>query len=98
VGAPPAPFLTLFVQIAAALYLSFAVLNWMASGSTIGGVYNRPVAMANFFHFFVAAIALVKAVMAGQRAVWLLVAAVLYVLFTAAFGWLVFFWSPVKPK
>lgn len=45
-----------------ALYLEFGILNWMAKGTLIGGIYNRPIAIGNLTHFVVGAIALVKAV------------------------------------
>ena len=43
-----------------ALYLGFGILNWMAKGTLIGGIYNRPIAIGNLMHFGVGAIALVK--------------------------------------
>jgi len=50
----------IFMQLLGALYLGFGMLNWMAKGSTIGGIYNRPIAIGNFMHFGVGAIALLK--------------------------------------
>lgn len=50
----------LFVQILGSLYLGFGILNWMAKGTRIGGIYNRPIAIGNFMHFGVGAITLVK--------------------------------------
>jgi len=81
---------TLAFQITGALFLGFALLDWMMKESTIGGIYNRPLAAGNFMHFFVGAIALVKAVMAGhtQPAMW--VAAAIYAVFAVGFGWLLF--------
>lgn len=35
------------MQILGALYFAFAMLNWMNKKSPIGGIYNRPVAVAN---------------------------------------------------
>ncbi|MFT4805972.1 MAG: hypothetical protein ACI9YE_003202, partial [Psychroserpens sp.] len=52
---------TLFLKIMSALYLGFGILNWMAKGTLIGGIYNRPIAIGNLMHFGVGAIALVKA-------------------------------------
>ncbi|MFB9863507.1 hypothetical protein [Rufibacter immobilis] len=49
------------VQVLGALYLGFAILNWMAKGILIGGIYARPVALGNFMHFLVGALALLKA-------------------------------------
>jgi hypothetical protein len=51
----------LFLKIMSALYLGFGMLNWMAKGTLIGGIYNRPIAIGNLMHFGVGAIALVKA-------------------------------------
>ena len=53
---------TLSSQLLGALYLGFSMMNWMAKGSTIGGIYNRPIAIGNFMHFGVGAFALVKLV------------------------------------
>ena len=50
----------LLLQLLGALYLGFAMLNWMAKGSLIGGIYNRPIAIGNFMHFLVGALALIK--------------------------------------
>jgi hypothetical protein len=92
VGAPAGGVLPVVVQLAGALYLGFALLDWMARGSTIGGIYNRPLAMANQFHFFVGTMALLKAAHGTPLAVSLL--AIPYALFTVAFSYLVFFFSP----
>jgi hypothetical protein len=51
---------TFFLKIMSALYLGFGILNWMAKGTLIGGIYNRPIAIGNLMHFGVGAIALVK--------------------------------------
>ena len=52
----------LFLQILGALYLGFGILNWMAKGTLIGGIYNRPIALGNLMHFVVGAITLVKVI------------------------------------
>ena len=52
----------LFLQILGALYLGFGILNWMAKGTLIGGIYNRPIAFGNLMHFVVGAITLVKVI------------------------------------
>ncbi len=56
-NATPAGPAVLLVQAGGALYLGFAILNWMARAIMIGGIYARPVAMGNFLHFAVAALA-----------------------------------------
>ena len=88
--------LPLLVQVLGALYLAFAMLNWMAKESLIGGIYSRPVSMGNFLHFAIAGIAMVKAVAAGERAVTILVCTAIYAVFAIAFGAVVF--GRVKAK
>jgi hypothetical protein len=50
----------LFFMLMSSLYLGFGLLNWMAKGTLIGGIYNKPIAIGNLMHFGVGAIALVK--------------------------------------
>ena len=61
------PFLTLLLQILGSLYLGFGIMNWVAKGSLIGGIYNRPIAIGNSLHFFVGAITLLKIVFKIQE-------------------------------
>ncbi len=79
----------LSVQAAGALYLGFAVLNWMAKDNLIGGIYSKPVALGNFTQFLVLAIALSKAAIAYRSAAAVLFAAV-YLVFAIWFGRVVF--------
>ena len=75
------------LQILGALFFAFAMLNWMAKGALIGGIYNRPIAIANFTHFFIGGITLVKAVANNihlHYTVWIL--AVVYSAFAIWFG------------
>jgi hypothetical protein len=95
-GVAPAGVLTVIVQLLAALLFAFAMVNWAARGSLIGGIYNRPVALGNLTHFVVGALALVKAAV-GTRQTIVLVAAAIYVIFAIAFA-LIFFRSPVAPQ
>ena len=85
----------LFVQIAGALYLGFALMNWMAKTVLIGGIYARPLAIGNFSHFLIGALALLKYAFNAPNlwAVWLL--AVIYSLLAILFG-VVFFTHPLK--
>jgi hypothetical protein len=80
----------LVAQAAGALYLGFAMLDWMARGNLIGGVYSRPVAVANFTHFGIGAITLLKLVAKGSAAPMLMVFAAVYPLFALAFGKVLF--------
>lgn len=97
-GITPAGAMPVIVQLLAALLFAFAMVNWTARGSLIGGIYNRPVAIGNLTHFVMGALALTKAAMAGgpHRQI-LLIAAAVYAVFAIAFT-MVFFRSPVAPQ
>jgi hypothetical protein len=89
----------LLIQILGAAYLGFAMLNWMAKDNLMGGVYSRPVAMGNMFHFFVAALALIKAVMSGSaRTSEMIAASLVYCVFAIWFGMVVFTHPLAKAK
>jgi hypothetical protein len=80
------------VQTCGALYLGFAVLNWMARGVLIGGIYSRPLALGNFLHFVVVTVTLVK-VLFELRLPLIIGLTVAYAVFAAWFG-LVLFMHP----
>lgn len=60
------PVIFLF-QILGAFFFAFGMLNWMTRTSLIGGIYNRPIAVANFSHFLIAGLALIKGLMANHN-------------------------------
>lgn len=95
-GVPPAPLVALFLQIAGALSLGAAAQNWTEKHAAIGGIYNRPLALANLIHFLVVAIALLRLVAAGERGAVILVLTAFYALFALAFAMVTFGASPVK--
>ena len=90
IGGPAGVFNKLLIEIAGALYFGFALMNWMAQGNLIGGVYSRPVAMGNFAHFFVAGMALIKIVFAGEHSIPALAGAAVYTVFAVLFAVVVF--------
>ena len=87
-GTAATPALALTIQLLGALYLGFAMLNWTAKQSLIGGIYNRPIALGNLLHFLAGALALIKGAAAAGIAY--IVLAVLYAAFAAAFAWVMF--------
>ena len=89
----------LFLQILGALYLGFGMLNWMAKGSIIGGIYNRPIVIGNFMNFLVASFALIKAIKHFSNSARVLIIALTigYVFFAVCFGYL-FISTPSKVK
>jgi hypothetical protein len=57
------PGIALILQLLGGAYCAFALLNWMAKGALIGGIYNKPLAMGNLTHFVIGGLALTKAVL-----------------------------------
>ena len=90
VGVPPVGSVVLLIQLLGALYLGAAILNWMNRGSRVGGIYGRPMCMANFCHFSVGAMALLKAVVAARFDPEVLAVATLYSVFAVWFGIVLF--------
>ena len=94
-GGDTAGTAVLVLQVAGGLYLGFAILNWFARTSAIGGIYNRPIVTGNLLHFTVVALALAKTAAGGRRDAGFLAVTALYVLFATWFGRAVFN-SPVR--
>lgn len=60
-------------QVMGGLYFGFSMLNWMTKESLIGGIYNRPIAIANFTHFLIAGLAIIKRLISNpylSKALW----------------------------
>ena len=72
-------------QVLASLYLAFAAANWTARGSMIGGIYARPLSVANFFHFVVGGTVLVKGIAASTLNVFYISVALVYLVFAVLF-------------
>jgi len=89
-GAATGGTVVLLMQMLGALYLGFAVLNWMNRGNFIGGIYFRPVSMANFFNFAIGAVPLLKWVITQPFALVVAVIALIYSIFGVWFGLVVF--------
>ena len=88
-GVPATALGVVMVELAGALYLGFAVLNWAARGVLIGGIYARPLAMGNFLQHAVGATILLKrADDVGELIVWVI--GLLYGLFALWFGAVLF--------
>jgi hypothetical protein len=80
---------SIILQILGAPYFGFAILNWTAKANLIGGIYSRPVAIGNFSHFLIGALALLKLVFnIGLN--YLLAAAIIYSIFAILFGYVLF--------
>ena len=73
-------------QVLGGLYFGFAMLNWMVKGSRIGGIYHRPVAIANMSHFLIAGLAISKSLISestGSTILWIMGG--IYVVFGLSF-------------
>src|SRR5919107_5264542 len=59
-------------QLLGAAWLGVAALNWLQRAAVLGGVYGRPVVLANLALYFVSALSLLRAVADGAapRALW----------------------------
>jgi len=88
----------LFLNLLSALYLGFGLLNWMAKGTLIGGIYNKPIAIGNLMHFGVGAITLVKVVLNIQTHPEIIISlTVVYVIFAILFAY-IFLTNPTKTE
>lgn len=86
---PTHPMGELMAQLLGGIYFGFAMLNWMARGNAIGGIYNKPLAVGNFAHFGIGAITLVKAMSAiDENTLIINNLMVCYTLFGAGFAFL----------
>jgi hypothetical protein len=95
---PATPPLPVVIQLLGALYFSFALINWTARASIIGGIYARPISLGNFAHFTVGALALAKYQLSDGATAWLFVVLIVYAVFAIIFGWLVFVYSGIAGK
>ena len=94
-GVSSVSFLPVILQVLGAAYLGFAMLNWMARGNLLGGVYSRPVAIGNLMHFIVGGMALLKAAYAGPESVALWIAGAVYAVLAILYA-SVTFTHPIK--
>lgn len=85
------------MQLTGALYLGFAMTNWMAKAVLIGGIYARPLAIGNLAHFTVGALALIKFAFSAGSTPMVWAAAIIYSIFAILFG-IVFTTHPKQVK
>ena len=79
--------LELLMQIIGSFYFAFAMLNWMSKGSIIGGIYNRPIAIANWTHFTIAGFALIKGTLSNPSLSYIIWSiGIIYSIFAILFG------------
>ena len=89
-GAQISDPLSALIQLMGALYFSMAMMNWTAKDSAIGGIYARPVSLANFVHFFIGTLLLAKVELSSGFNLSSTLLLVVYAIFAILFYWLVF--------
>jgi hypothetical protein len=70
-GLPPAA--AWLGQLLAAAWLGVAALNWLQRAAVLGGIYGRPIVIANLALYFVSALSLLRALLrtGTPSALWL---------------------------
>jgi len=96
-GISPEGLAPLFLQVVGALYAGIAMMNWMTREAIIGGIYNRPIAMANMMNYTIGAAALLKGLRMVPLSTPFICTFGVYALFSVWFG-LVMFRHPGEPK
>jgi hypothetical protein len=74
-------------QLLAAPLLGLSALNWLSRGSTVGGIYGRPLLITNLIHFLVGSLVLLRPMVVLRLAAfapWVLFG--LYVVFAVLFA------------
>jgi hypothetical protein len=80
---------TVPVQILGATFLGLGLLNWVSRRSSVGGIYGRPLVVANLAHYCCGSFVLFGALANGLALVPVFVT-VAYACLALAFGWLLF--------
>lgn len=75
-------------QLFAAALLGLAALNWLSRSSLLGGIYGRPVVLANTAFYFIAAMALLRHAVGRDVPAAFWVVAVPVTLLAGVYGWL----------
>ena len=97
-GGAPDPFGVTVTQLAGAAWLAFALVDWAARGSMMGGIYGRPIALGNFAHFAIGGVVLAKVALHGPASAALVAVTAAYLLLGAAFAWVLFVRDPLPPS
>ena len=89
------PVSQLAQQLLGAVYFGFAMLNWMAKGNLIGGIYSKPVSIGNLAHFTIAGLTLIRIALDNPQVPLIWIPAVIYAVLALLFA-RVSFTHPVK--
>ncbi|MBZ0113294.1 MAG: hypothetical protein K8J08_12600 [Thermoanaerobaculia bacterium] len=97
-GAESNPISVTVLQLLAGALFGFAMLNWMSRYSRLGGIFGRPLIVANFAHAAIAVPALIRIVLAGDRSLPFMIAPGIYGLLLVGFGAKLFGPTPVDDR
>jgi hypothetical protein len=86
------------IQIAASASLGLAVLNGLSHKTRVGGIYARPLCLANLLFSASSALCIGKGLTAGQLPGSWLALVVVFSVLTLAFVWLIFFHDPLSGR
>ena len=75
-------------QLLAAALLALAALDWLSRRALLGGIYGRPVVLANAAFYFIAAMSLLRHVLGRDAPVAIRAVAVPVAILAAVYGWL----------
>jgi hypothetical protein len=95
-GLPGSPALTAVLQCLAGALIGVGFLNWFSRGNPMGGIYSRPLAMANLLLFAIGALSLLRA--AAHASQPLQISAAVASVFAVVFAWVIFFHDPTGSK
>jgi hypothetical protein len=73
-------------QLLSAAWLGVAFLNWAHRATVLGGIYGRPVVLANFALYVISALSLVRVLHGNPAPVWLWPAFVVSAVLAVAYG------------
>lgn len=75
-------------ELIGAGWLALAALNWLSRGTVLGGIYGRPIVIANVALYFITAMILLRVAVerGGPGGLWLIGGATLVL--AAVYGWL----------
>lgn len=82
------------LKIVGALYFSFGIINWMNRSRLIGGIYNKPLATANFSHFFIVAVFMIKGLLFSSTMIYWTIT-IIYSCYAGLFG-IIMLRHPIK--
>ena len=85
-GAAGTPLERALVQLVGAGLFGFAMLNWMSRFATIGGIYGRPLVVANLAHTVTAALAILQIIRRGGATTSAIAGLACYAVFAVGFG------------